>query len=206
MNRSRMRLAVGLATIITLFALVGCAAQEDPVEETDAVDVETTEETTLSAEATETPSGTTLEILVGREELEQFISVAQQAGVFEAMQGLGPYTVFAPSDDAWNALGEDEINRLLERENRDELARLVAFHVVPGRWTLEDLQNVDSVPTISGRFLPVGHDGADVQVGGVTIEEMSEETEDGVVYVMENVLDPETGTERPQSAETTRSP
>lgn len=177
----------------------GCSpAEPDPTAETDSVEVETrTDDVSPTVEATETPQGTVLDIIVAEEDLRTFDQVAREGGLYEAMAGLGPYTVLAPSDEAFDAMGADAINELLERENRDVLARLITFHVIPGYWTVDDFRAVDRVPTLSGRFIEVTEAGDDLVVGGARIDAPVRETEDGIVYRIDQVLDPYIGQSTP---------
>jgi uncharacterized surface protein with fasciclin (FAS1) repeats len=184
----------------------GCSpAEPDPAEQTDSVEVETRQEdVTPTVEATETPQGTVLDIVIGEEDLQTFDRAAREGRLYEAMEGLGPYTVIAPSDEAFDQMGADAINELLEPDNRDVLARLVTFHVIPGYWTIEDFRAVDRVPTLSGRFIEVSDAGGEgVLVGGAMVNEPVRETEDGVVYRVDQVLDPFTGQTSPGAAGTT---
>lgn len=200
MERTRLLglvVATGLAAALTV---AGCApAEQDPVDESDRVEVETEQETTPTVEATETPQGTVLDIVVDEQDLQTFDQAAREAGLYQALQGLGPYTILAPSDQAFDELGADEVNRLLEPENRDELARLLTFHVIPGRWTPEDLRAARSIPTVSGRYIQASPttDGEGVRLGGVEIGEPTEQAEVGIVYVIDEVLDPFAGSVTP---------
>lgn len=202
----RMRMLGGLVamSLAASMVLAGCSpAQEDPAAETDSVEVETPEEATPTVEATETPQGTVLDIVVAEEDLQTFDRAAREAGLYQAMQGLGPYTILAPSDEAFDQMGADAINELLEPENRDVLARLITFHVIPGRWTLEDLRAAESVPTLSGRFIEVTPMEDGVILGGVRLGEPVQDVEEGIVYRIDQVLDPFSGRVAPQRSQET---
>ena len=123
--------------------------------------------------------------------------MAERSGVLEVLDALGPYTVFAPTDQALDSLGEDRIDELMREENRPELARLVAFHIVPGRWSVEDIGSAQFLPTIAGRFIAVQSDGEAVTLGeGSRIGE-SKESSGGIVYTIDRVLEPGSAPDRP---------
>lgn len=199
---THLRLIAIAALLAASLVFAGCQQQ-------DAVQVNPQEGAEPSVEATddvEPGSGAAVEITVDEGEVTQFVAGAQQAGVFEAMAGLGPYTVLAPTDEAFDALGQQRVDELLQRENRDELARLLSYHVIPGQWNREDFAAVDSVPTISGLFIPVESTGESITVGGVELVGDAQETGSNFVYTIGTVLDPETGSSSPNPARTGTSP
>ncbi|HSK48705.1 MAG TPA: fasciclin domain-containing protein [Coriobacteriia bacterium] len=166
-------------------------------------------ETTRSGDATRSAeaTGTELRGLVAERALQEFRQLAEESGLFSALDELGPYTVFAPTNEALDGLSEAEKTALGQPENRGELAQLVAFHIVPGRWELSDMRNGAVLPTLSGRFVTVEVVGGEVVIGGkARLVEQSRESSAGVVYKIDAVLDPDTGSESPDSKSMTPSP
>ena len=130
------------------------------------------------------------------------VAAVQAAGLVETLQGEGPFTVFAPTDEAFAALPEGTVDTLLMEENRDQLVKVLTAHVVPGRLTAEDLlagvgaDGFNNLTTVSGDALSV--QAAD---GGVTVYDESGNAysvtipnvmqSNGVIHVVDGVLLPQ---------------
>lgn len=110
------------------------------------------------------------------------------AGLVEALQGEGPFTVFAPTDAAFAALPEGTVESLLKPENRDKLVSILKYHVVSGRVYSDQLSN-GKVATLSGSKVMVNlDDGARINDSNVATADI--ETSNGVIHVIDRVLLP----------------
>lgn len=119
------------------------------------------------------------------------VAAVQAAGLVETLKGEGPFTVFAPTDDAFAALPEGTLESLLKPENQERLRSILLYHVVPGRVTSSEVVNLSSADTALGRSLSVeGKDGA-VYVGGAKVVAADVEASNGVIHVIDRVLLPE---------------
>lgn len=120
------------------------------------------------------------------------VAAVQAAGLEETLRGEGPFTVFAPTDDAFAALPEGTVESLLLPENKDQLVGVLTYHVVAGKTKSKDLAGQTlSVPTVNGAALAV--DGTDgVKVGGATVVKADVWTSNGVIHVIDTVLLPPT--------------
>jgi uncharacterized surface protein with fasciclin (FAS1) repeats len=114
----------------------------------------------------------------------------EAAGLVETLQGDGPFTVFAPTDEAFAALPDGTVESLLQPENRNALVAVLTYHVVPGRVTAAQVVELDEATTVNG---------ADVRIrtrnGGVRINESNVVSTDllatnGVIHVIDQVLLP----------------
>ena len=112
------------------------------------------------------------------------------ADLVETLQGTGPFTVFAPTDAAFEELGDDQVQSLLEPANRDQLQSILTYHVVPGKLTASDLSDGQELETVAGEMLTVQIDGDEVAVGDATVVEPNVEASNGVVHVIDTVLTP----------------
>ena len=131
------------------------------------------------------------------------VAAVQAAGLAETLQGEGPFTVFAPTDEAFAALPEGTVETLLLPENKDQLTRILTAHVVPGKLSAQDLmdgaaRSADgfyNMTTVSGDALSAKVVGGKVYV----FDEMGEAREvttadvnqsNGVIHVVDGVLLP----------------
>ena len=117
------------------------------------------------------------------------LAAAEAAGLVEALRAEGPLTVFAPTDEAFAELGEDTIAMLLEPENKDQLAAVLSYHVVPGRVEAADLVGETvQAETLNGTVMIDGTDG--VMVGNATVIQADVEASNGIIHVIDTVLMP----------------
>lgn len=189
--------------VATALLLPGCSGRQVQREGEVPGGLEATvtpEETTPSVEVTESAegSGTALQLQLDEQDAERFAQMARDSGLIEATSELGPYTVLAPTNEALDRMGEARLNELGRPENRGELAQLVALHIIPGRWSEQDMQRMGVVPTLSGLFIPVTMQGGTLVLGdGARIETRAQESTVGVVFTIDRVLEPQMGAETP---------
>lgn len=118
------------------------------------------------------------------------VAAVQAAGLVDTLKGDGPFTVFAPTDEAFSALPEGTVESLLEEANRDKLVAILTYHVVPGKVMAADLvgQTMDA-ETVNGQTVAV--DGTDgVTVNGATVTTADVDASNGVIHVIDAVLLP----------------
>ena len=113
------------------------------------------------------------------------LNALSAAGLTETLQGEGPFTVFAPTNDAFAKLSDDELSALLE--DREALERVLRYHVVPGSYTTSDItDDMTSFPTLAGSPLPITEAG----VGEATVTAVNIAAANGVVFAIDTVLTP----------------
>ena len=127
----------------------------------------------------------------GNKDLSTLVTAVTAADLAETLQGEGPYTVFAPTNEAFAALPPAELERLLKPANKDELANILTYHVVAGDVKSSDLSDGQMVETVQGEKLEVkiGNDGS-VMVGDATVVMADVEASNGTVHVIDAVLVP----------------
>jgi len=113
------------------------------------------------------------------------------AGLFETLNGEGPFTLFAPTNDAFAALPKATLEAALG--NPAALSNILLFHVVPGKVTAADVASAGSLTTAQGGELEVSVNGGAVQIGGATITMIDIPCTNGVIHVIDAVLLPPTG-------------
>lgn len=122
------------------------------------------------------------------------VAAVKAAEVENALVNVGPLSVFAPTNAAFDKLPEGTLDNLLKPENKDKLANILKDHVAPGNYPIETLRkNVEKGRTLymaSGEYLPVTQEGEDIYVGGTKIVG-SIKVSNGWVHIIENVILPE---------------
>ena len=130
------------------------------------------------------------------------VAAVQAAGLVDTLKSEGPFTVFAPTDDAFAALPDGTVEMLLKEENRDQLTKVLTAHVVPGRLTSEDLLasvasgGTTDLTTVSGDALSVGMRGdtpvvydESGNVYAISVADVMQSN--GVIHVVDGVLLPQ---------------
>jgi len=112
------------------------------------------------------------------------------AELVDALQGDGPFTVFAPTDDAFAKLPEGTVAKLLRPENRERLTAILTYHVVPGAVTSKQVVELDAAPTLNGQRLAVDVTDAGVRVGDAAVTTLDIRCSNGVIHVIDSVLLP----------------
>lgn len=119
------------------------------------------------------------------------VAAVQAAGLAETLKGEGPFTVFAPTDDAFAALPEGTLDSLLLPENKQQLTDILLYHVVPGKVMASDVVGLTSAPTVLGKDATVKvEDGKVFLNDNVEIIITDIETSNGVIHVIDAVLLP----------------
>lgn len=112
------------------------------------------------------------------------------AGLVHTLQGVGPFTVFAPTDAAFTAI-QKEVDTLLKPESKEKLSRILAYHVVSGKAMAADLKDGQELTTVEGGKLKVSIKGDKVMVGNAHVTMADVAASNGVVHVIDKVLIPE---------------
>ncbi|MEQ8258103.1 MAG: fasciclin domain-containing protein [Roseovarius confluentis] len=118
------------------------------------------------------------------------LAAAEAAGLVETLKGDGPFTVFAPTDDAFAALPEGTVDTLLMPENKDQLTSILTYHVVPGKVMSGDLSNGMTAETVQGSEVTIGTEGG-VTVNDANVVTADIEASNGVIHVIDGVIMPE---------------
>jgi len=118
------------------------------------------------------------------------VTAVQAAGLVDALKGEGPFTVFAPTDDAFAALPEGTVESLLKAENIEQLKSILLYHVVEGKVMAADVAGLSSAPTLLGKDLAVKMDMGNVYINEAKVILTDIETSNGVIHVIDSVLLP----------------
>lgn len=111
-------------------------------------------------------------------------------GLVETLKGKGPFTVFAPTDEAFAKLPEGTVEMLLKPENKDKLVAVLTYHVVAGKVTASDVAKMDSGTTVQGQKVMIKLEDDKVMVNDAHVIKADIEASNGVIYVIDKVLLP----------------
>lgn len=126
----------------------------------------------------------------GSEQFSTLVAVVKAAGLVDALSGDGPFTVFAPTDEAFAKLPEGTIAALLKPENKEKLQGILKYHVVAGRYSAASVLQKDSLMTLQGQSVVVKQNAEGAMVGPAKIVESDVMTSNGVIHVVDAVLLP----------------
>ncbi len=181
--------AAGFA--VASLALVGCSSSSDSAESTPSP-AATSSAPMESPSAAETPMAdeTIVGVAAGNPDFSTLVAAVQAAGLAETLSGTGPYTVFAPTNEAFDDLPAGLVDALLLPENKEVLTQILTYHVVEGEVMSADVQP-GKVPTVEGSDLTirVQSDG-DVKVNRADVEAVDVVASNGVIHVIDEVLVP----------------
>jgi len=120
---------------------------------------------------------------------ETLVAAIKAAGLVETLKGEGPFTVFAPTDAAFKKLPDGALDDLLKPENKETLAGVLTYHVVPGKVMSSDLSGVMTPKTVEGSTVKIdATDGVKVDNASVTTADV--ETSNGVIHIIDTVIMP----------------
>ena len=112
------------------------------------------------------------------------------AGLVDTLKGAGPFTVFAPTDEAFAKLPAGTLETLLKPENKAKLQRILTYHVVPGRVMASDVMSMRSAKAVSGDTIAVAAGNGGVKVGSANVVKTDIAASNGVIHVIDAVLIP----------------
>lgn len=127
---------------------------------------------------------------VGAGSFNTLVAAVKAAGLVETLKGPGPFTVFAPSDEAFAKLPKGTVETLLKPENKDKLVALLTYHVVAGKVMAADVVKLTGATTVQGQKVDIAVKDGKVKVDGATVVTTDIETSNGVIHVIDSVIMP----------------
>lgn len=126
------------------------------------------------------------------ENLKTFVTAVKAAGLEDTLKGEGPFTVLAPSDEAFAKLPEGTLDNLLKPENKDKLVAILKHHVISGKSMAADVRKLDGkeVNTVQGNSARVAVKDGDVTFDGAKVIKTDVEASNGVIHVIDTVIIP----------------
>lgn len=133
---------------------------------------------------------TIVDIATSDDNFTTLVGALQAADLVDTLKGNGPFTVFAPTNDAFDRLSKDMLEDLMLPENKSRLQEILKHHVISGRQMAKDVTNESSLSPMSGDAVRVRTKGNRVRIGDATIQQTNLEAENGIVHVIDRVLLP----------------
>lgn len=137
------------------------------------------------------PSMDIVENAMNADNVTTLVAAVAAAGLVETLQGEGPFTVFAPTNSAFDALPAGTVDMLLEPENKDQLVTILTYHVVAGAYTSADLMDGQMLTTVQGEDIMITKRGDMITINGSAMVETADViSSNGVTFVIDSVLMP----------------
>jgi len=129
-----------------------------------------------------------VETAVAAGQFNTLVTAVKAADLVETLSGPGPFTVFAPTDDAFAKLPEGTVESLLQ--NKDKLKAILTYHVVAGKVMASDVVNLKSATTVNGQQITIKVEGDTVMVDNAKVVKTDIECTNGVIHVIDTVILP----------------
>lgn len=129
-------------------------------------------------------------IAAGNDDFSTLVTAVKAAGLVETLQGDGPFTVFAPTDEAFAKLPEGTVETLLKPENKAKLQAILKYHVVAGQVPASTVVTVNGTVTLQGQRVDIKTDDSGVMVDGANVIKTDIACDNGLIHVVDSVLLP----------------
>lgn len=169
---------------VAFAASFAVACNNAPKEETVEMEVQVVEEAPVEV------SNTVVDIAVGSPDHTTLVAAVTAAGLGETLSGAGPFTIFAPTNAAFEALPAGTVDNLLKPENKEMLTGILTYHVVAGNVMAADLTDGQVVKTLNGQDLTVSIKDGRVMINGANVTAADLAGSNGVIHVVDSVLMP----------------
>ncbi len=137
-----------------------------------------------------TPGKDIVDTAVSAGSFNTLVAAVKAAGLVDTLKGSGPFTVFAPTDEAFAKLPAGTVDNLLKPENRDKLKAILTYHVVPGKVMAADVVKLKQAKTANGASLTVKTSGGGVMIDNAKVVKTDIATSNGVIHVIDTVVLP----------------
>jgi uncharacterized surface protein with fasciclin (FAS1) repeats len=132
-----------------------------------------------------------VETAVSAGSFQTLVAAVQAAGLVETLKGEGPFTVFAPTDEAFAKLPAGTVEELLRPENRDQLVAILTYHVVPGKLMAEEVVQLESAESAQGQSVRFSVKDGGAYIDDARIITTDIEASNGVIHVIDSVILPQ---------------
>jgi uncharacterized surface protein with fasciclin (FAS1) repeats len=139
--------------------------------------------------ATAGESKTIVGVAAGAGQFNTLVAAVKAAGLVDTLNGAGPFTVFAPTDEAFAKLPAGTVETLLKPENKEKLVAILTYHVMAGKVMAADVKTMGA-KTVNGKEVAIKVDGGKVTVGAANVVKTDIAASNGVIHVIDTVLIP----------------
>lgn len=143
----------------------------------------------VSVQAEPKPTNTVVEIAVGADDFSTLVAAVKAGGLVEALSGEGPFTIFAPTNEAFAKLPKGTVETLLKPENKEKLASILKYHVVAGKVMAADVK-AGKVKTLNGAEATIAIADGKVTIDKANIVKTDIVGTNGVIHVIDSVILP----------------
>ena len=134
-------------------------------------------------------AGTIVEVAAGNSDFSTLVAAVQAAGLVDTLNGEGPFTVFAPTNAAFEKLPAGTVENLLKPENREQLVAVLTYHVVPGKVMAADVGGLTEANTVNGKAIKIDTSNG-VKINDATVTATDIAASNGVIHVIDTVILP----------------
>lgn len=181
------RIGFASAIAVTALALSACSSSSTDATESTAT-TPAAAASTSAASSAPAAAGTIVEVASSAPDFSTLVAAVKAAGLVETLSGTGPFTVFAPTDEAFAALPAGLLDKLLLPANKKTLTKILTYHVLPAKVMAADVA-AGKVKTVEGGQLTIATDGG-VKVDKATVTSTDVAATNGVIHVIDQVLVP----------------
>jgi len=135
-------------------------------------------------------SSNIVEVAAGNASFSTLVAAVKAAGLVDVLAGEGPFTVFAPTDEAFGKLPAGTVENLLKPENKDQLVAVLTYHVVPGKVMAADVVKLDSATTVQGSDVAIVASAEGVRIDNANVVMTDVAASNGVIHVIDSVILP----------------
>ena len=128
-----------------------------------------------------------VDTLAADDSFKTFGKVLRKAGLEDTLRGVGPFTLLAPTDAAFDKLPPGKLDNLMKPENKDELVSILNHHVLAGRSSAADMSQLTMAKTLGGQSVPVVSSGSKVKVDGAELTSRDIQSSNGVLHGIDKV-------------------
>ena len=147
--------------------------------------------TTLAFSAVSAKAADIVDTAIAAGSFNTLVAAVQAAGLVDILKGEGPFTVFAPTDEAFAKLPAGTVEDLLKPENKDKLTAILTYHVVPGKVMAADIAGKEmGAKTVQGSEAMINATGDAVMIDGAKVVTADVAADNGVIHVIDSVILP----------------
>ena len=131
-----------------------------------------------------------VDIAASNDNFSTLVAAVKAAGLVDTLKGDGPYTVFAPTNEAFAKLPAGTLKSLLKPENKDKLIAILTYHVVPGKVYAKQVVNIDSAKSVQGSTINITAMNGGVKIDAANVIKTDIKASNGVIHVIDSVIIP----------------
>ncbi|PSV30720.1 MULTISPECIES: fasciclin domain-containing protein [unclassified Photobacterium] len=131
-----------------------------------------------------------VDIAVGNGSFNTLVTAVKAAGLVDTLKGTGPFTVLAPTDEAFSKLPAGTVETLLKPENKQKLIDILTYHVISGKVMADDVVKLNDATTLEGQKVNITVDNGNVMINDAKVINADVKASNGVIHVIDSVLIP----------------